>query len=113
MEWPFGTLFLVAKSSVSLAHGPTRSGPIATSAPKAQWITLVEHGGLTALKDTYARALASRYGNPDRVLARDYVPEIPGVNAPGSYDAYARDPGAYWTKWAKSIEDGSNKFFKP
>ncbi|MDB5543155.1 MAG: hypothetical protein JWO64_304, partial [Hyphomicrobiales bacterium] len=23
------------------------------------------------------------------------------------------DPGAYWTKWAKSIEDGSNKFFKP
>jgi hypothetical protein len=47
------------------------------------------------------------------VLGRDYVPEIPGVNAPGSYDAYARDPGAYWTKWAKSIEDGSNKFFKP
>ena len=78
-----------------------------------QWITLLEHGGLTAFRDTYVRALASRYGNVDRVLGRDYVPELPGINAPGSYDAYARDPGAYWTKWAQSVEDGSNKFFKP
>ncbi len=31
-----------------------------------QWVTIIEHGGLTALDDTYVRALASRYGNPER-----------------------------------------------
>jgi hypothetical protein len=78
-----------------------------------QWVTLIEHGGLTALNDVYVRALASRYGNPNVILRRDYVPSIPGVNAPGSYDAYARNPGAYWTSWAESIDAGTYKFFKP
>jgi hypothetical protein len=78
-----------------------------------QWITLIEHGGLTAMQDVYVRALASRYGNPNDILRRDYVSALPGINAPGSYDAYARDPGAYWTRWAQSIEAGSYEFFKP
>jgi hypothetical protein len=78
-----------------------------------QWVTLVEHGGLTALDDVAIRALASRYGNPDQILRRDYVPALPGINAPGNYDEYARNPGAYWEKWARSVEDGSNAYFKP
>jgi hypothetical protein len=78
-----------------------------------QWITLIEHGGLTALQDLQVRALASRYGNPDDVLRRDYVTAMPGINMPGSYDQYARNPGAYWTKWAESIEAGTFEYFKP
>ncbi len=78
-----------------------------------QWITLLEHGGLTSLGDVQVRALASRYGNPDTILRRDYVTGIPGVNAPGSYDAYARNPGAHWVAWAESIEAGKYVFFKP
>jgi hypothetical protein len=78
-----------------------------------QWVTLIEHGGLTALQDVYIRALASRYGNPNEITRRDYIPALPGINAPGSYDAYARDPGAYWIKWAESIEAGTYEFFKP
>jgi hypothetical protein len=78
-----------------------------------QWVTVIENGGLTALDDVYVRALASRYGNPTEVLRRDYVPALPGVNAPGSYDAYARNPGAYWTQWSKSIENNTYPFFKP
>jgi len=42
-----------------------------------------------------------------------YSPALPGINAPGSYDDYAKHPGAYWTQWAKSVEDGTNAFFKP
>ncbi len=78
----------------------------------AQWVTLVEHGRLQALDDLYVRALASRYGNPDDVLQQDYVPPLPGINAPGSYNDYARDPGAYWVKWAHSVKDGTYKYFK-
>ncbi len=78
-----------------------------------QWVTVIEHGGLTALNDVYVRALASRYGNPTEVLRRDYIPALPGVNAPGSYDAYARNPGAYWSQWAQSIENNTYQFFKP
>ncbi len=77
-----------------------------------QWVTLIEHGHLEALNDLYVRALASRYGNPDDILKQDYVPPLPGINAPGNYNDYARDPGAYWVKWAHSIKDGTNKYFK-
>jgi hypothetical protein len=59
------------------------------------------------------RALASRYGNPGEILRRDYIPTMPGINAPGSYDAYARNPGAHWVSWAKSIEAGTYPYFKP
>ena len=59
------------------------------------------------------RALASRYGNPDQILRRDYITAMPGINMPGSYDEYARNPGAYWVRWAKSIEDGKFRYFKP
>ena len=52
-------------------------------------------GRLTAMDDTYVRALASRYGNPNDILRRDYISAMPGINAPGSYDAHARNPGAY------------------
>jgi hypothetical protein len=78
-----------------------------------QWVTIIEHGGLSALDDVYVRALASRYGNPSTILRRDYIPALPGINAPGRYEDYARDPGAYWTRWAASIENGSYEFFKP
>jgi hypothetical protein len=78
-----------------------------------QWVTLIEHGGLTAMEDVYVRALASRYGNPNDILRRDYVSALPGINAPGTYDSYARNPGAYWTKWAESIEAGTYVFFRP
>jgi hypothetical protein len=78
-----------------------------------QWVTLIEHGGLTALDDVYVRALASRYGNPSAILRRDYIPALPGINAPGKYDDYAKHPGAYWTKWAKDTEAGNNPYFKP
>jgi hypothetical protein len=55
-------------------------------------VTLIEHGGLTALQDTYVRALASRYGNPNDILRRDYVTAMPGINMPGSYEQYASNP---------------------
>ena len=78
-----------------------------------QWVTLIEHGGLTALNDVYVRALASRYGNPNDILRRDYVSALPGINAPGDYTTYASNPGAYWTSWAESIEAGKYEFFRP
>jgi len=78
-----------------------------------QWITLLEHGGLASFEDVGVRALASRYGNPNDILRRDYIAPMPGVNMPGSYDAYARDPGAHWVTWAKSIEAGTYTYFKP
>jgi hypothetical protein len=78
-----------------------------------QWLTVIEHGRLAALDDPQVRALASRYGNPDEVLKQDYVPPLPGINVPGDYNAdYARDPGAYWTAWSKSIKNGTYKYFK-
>ena len=58
-----------------------------------RWVTLIEKGRLKSLDNPEVRALASRYGNPDQLLAEDWRPEIPGINAPGDYMAdYAPDP---------------------
>lgn len=56
---------------------------------------VIEKGRLAALDDPEVRALAARYGDPDEILKEDWVPQIPGITLPGSYEEYARDPG----KW--------------
>jgi hypothetical protein len=66
-----------------------------------RWITLVDKGHQMDLDSPEVRALASRYGDPDQLLAVEWVPEIPGINAPGKYEDYAKDP---WT-YSKSVID--------
>jgi len=77
----------------------------------SNWKTLIEHGQVMASDDPEVRALASRYGDPDEILRRDWIPELPGITVPGDYNKdYGSDPGAYWTKWANSILDGTNAY---
>lgn len=76
-----------------------------------KWQTVIEHGQIMASQDPEVRALAARYGDPDEILRRDWIPEIPGITVPGNYDEdYSSDPGRYWTEWAKSIYDGTNRY---
>lgn len=56
---------------------------------------LVDNGRLTVLDDPEVREPASRYGDPGKWLKEDWIPSIPGSNAEGSYDDYARDPAAW------------------
>jgi hypothetical protein len=39
------------------------------------------------------RKLAEKYGDPDDLLGEDWIPQIPGITAAGSYDEYAGNPG--------------------
>jgi hypothetical protein len=56
---------------------------------------IIRNGRLTALDDPEVRDLASRYGDPDQLLAEDWIPEIPGITTPGHYTDFARDPAPY------------------
>jgi hypothetical protein len=59
----------------------------------SRWATILEGGRLKSLDSAEVRALASRYGNPDQLLAEDWIPEMPGINAPGDYlTDYAPNP---------------------
>jgi len=116
-DWDPRTIAFSEQNALPMGHSMHNHNTLPTFQVRIreldQWVTLVEHGGLKALEDVAVRALASRYGNPTQILARDYVTALPGINAPGSYDDYARHPGAYWTKWARDIEAGTYPFFKP
>jgi hypothetical protein len=57
--------------------------------------TILERGRLCSLDDPDVRDAASKYGDPDRVLAEDWIPPVPGVTVPGAYADYARDPARY------------------
>jgi len=80
---------------------------------KNTWLTLIDKGELTALRSPEIRALASRYGNPDDVLSDDWAPYLPGINAPGRYEDYAKDPWKTVTEVMKKIENGSYEYFYP
>jgi hypothetical protein len=57
--------------------------------------TIIRSGRLTALDDPEVRKLAEKYDDPDDLLREDWVPQIPGITAAGSYEEYARNP-AQW-----------------
>ncbi len=80
---------------------------------KSTWLTLIDKGELTALKSPEIRALASRYGNPDEVLSDDWAPHLPGINAPGRYEDYAKDPWKTITEVMRKIDAGTYEYFYP
>ena len=59
-------------------------------------ISVIDDGHLVLLDDKDVREAARKYGNPDEILAETWTPEIPGINAPGDFQAdYASDPASY------------------
>ncbi len=76
-----------------------------------RWVTLLDRGRLTSLDDVEVRALASRYGNPDQVLAEDWIPDIPGINSAGRYEDYAGDPWRHAKAVVDKVGDGSYEHF--
>jgi hypothetical protein len=68
---------------------------------------------MNSLDSPEVRALTSRYGDPQDLLTEDWVPEIPGINAKGRYEDYAKDPWKYVTAIFKKVDDGSYEHFHP
>ena len=60
------------------------------------------------------RALASRYGDPNYLLTEDWIPEVPGINAPGDYmKDYAQNPGDYAFKVMEKANNGTYEHYFP
>ena len=53
---------------------------------------IIENGYLTILDDPEVRDLAATYGDPDEILAVDWVPPVPGISVEGDYEDYAEAP---------------------
>jgi hypothetical protein len=58
-------------------------------------IKVADKGRITFLDDPDVRKLAAKYGNPDELLTEAWIPAVPGINAPGSYEEYAKDPARF------------------
>ena len=78
-----------------------------------QWVTVVDRGHLVALDDPEVRALAAKHGDAKRILEEDWVPEVPGINAPGSYEDYSRDPWKVAKAQMVKVLDGSYPYYYP
>lgn len=62
---------------------------------RAGEVPVIEAGRLSAYDDPEVRDCAAKYGDPDEVLHDDWVPKIPGITVPGSYEDYAKDPASW------------------
>ena len=79
-----------------------------------KWVNLLDKGRMTSLDHPEVRALASRYGNPDDILAEDWIPEVPGINTPGDYlKDYAPNPGQYSVKVLEKANNGTYEHYFP
>jgi hypothetical protein len=79
-----------------------------------KWVNLLDKGHMTSLDNPEVRALASRYGDPDYLLTEDWIPEVPGINAPGDYMRdYAPNPGAYALKVVDKAMKGTYEHYFP
>jgi hypothetical protein len=58
-------------------------------------IPVIEAGRLSAYDDPAVRDLAARFGDPDLLLHDDWIPDIPGITVPGSYEDYSADPARF------------------
>ncbi len=76
-----------------------------------QWVTIIDKGRLTALDSPEVRALAARYGDPDEVLRQEWVRNLPGINAPGSYAEYAANPWPFEKRIDEEIAEGTYRYF--
>ncbi|MBM4182742.1 MAG: hypothetical protein FJ207_00795 [Gemmatimonadetes bacterium] len=76
-------------------------------------VDVIRGGRMTSLDDPEVRALASRYGNPDEILADDWIVEVPGINAPGRFEDYARDPYPTHRDVNDKILNGTYEHFYP
>lgn len=60
------------------------------------WYKIVDKGWISAMSDPDIRAIAAKYGLPDKLLSYDWVPPLPGINCDGDYlKDYAPNPMAY------------------
>jgi hypothetical protein len=76
-----------------------------------QTINVIDKGHLTPMDNAEVRALASRYGNPDLIMREEWIPALPGINAPGDYRKdYAPDPWAYIKREGEQIEKGTYRY---
>jgi hypothetical protein len=80
---------------------------------KNTWVTVINKGRMSSLDSPEVRALTSRYGDPKDLLAEDWVPQIPGINAPGKYADYAKDPWKTVSLIFKKVGDGTYEYFYP
>ena len=80
---------------------------------KNGWLTLIDKGEVMAYRSPEVRALASRYGDLNELLSEDWIAHVPGVNAPGKYADYAKDPWKTFAEVMKKVEAGSYEFFYP
>jgi hypothetical protein len=79
-----------------------------------KWVNLLEKGHMTTLDNPEVRALASRYGDPDYLLTEDWIPEVPGINAPGDYlKDYAPNPGRYSLQVMEKAQNGTYTHYFP
>ena len=76
-------------------------------------VIIVDRGHMTSLGDPDVRALAAKFGDPGKLLAEDWIPEIPGINVPCSYEEYTRDPWKYANALMRKILPGDFTFNDP
>lgn len=57
---------------------------------------MIDRGHLVALDDPGVRQIASAHGDPDQLLREAWIPGIAGINRPGRYEEYAKDPAAWF-----------------
>lgn len=115
--WGFGSEIYIPeieeytkKHGIPLAHDTHMNQAFTTwegTVSGGKKIKLLDKGYLVAADNPEVRMIASKYGDPDVLLRALNRRAIPGINAPGSYEEYAKDPWKYVKKEREQLKAGT------
>jgi hypothetical protein len=90
-------------------HIHTYFNTIDIETSEGKTVRVADKGRITFLDDPEVRKIAAKYGNPDELLQEAWIPAVPGINAPGRYEDYARDPGQFIIQDVQQLKATHNK----
>lgn len=115
--WGFGAEIYIPeiaeyakKHDMPLAHDTHMNQSFSTweaTVAGGKKVRLLEKGYLMVAENPEVRMITSKYGDPDVLLRSLNRRAIPGINAPGSYEEYAKDPWKYVQKERQQLKDGT------
>ncbi len=84
-------------------HIHTYFNTIVVETSDGRTVTVADKGRITFLDDPEVRKLAAKYGDPDVMLREAWIPAVPGINVPGDYADYARNPAPWVIKDVENL----------
>jgi hypothetical protein len=90
-------------------HVHTYFNTIVIETQDGKTVKVADKGRITFLDDPEVVKAAAKFGDPKVLLREAWVPAVPGINIPGNYADYAKNPNPWIIKDIDALKAAQKK----